>query len=228
MGSMMTSTFKDVNGNYPEFDVPWIPVDGNGAPKIKFDMDLRNNITDANSYNRTNVNVPETMRFYVKNPASNKFDLIQNGNVTMAGIDSTDINGAIFDVKLTVPRGASFGEECAWEDLLVKIDIPIYSNLGSFVNRFHQSFHVNPKQYLMPNNHIEFVIEWANKSPSGLRSKEDRAVGTGAYIYKAEIETVFSPNMNNSEVKNDPKIAKNFSTKSALEQKETVGIKRRK
>ncbi|MBR4398003.1 MAG: glycoside hydrolase, partial [Fibrobacter sp.] len=228
MGSMMTSTFKDANGNYPEFDVPWIPVDGNGAPKIKFDMDLRNNITDANSYNRTNVNVPETMRFYVKNPASNKFDLIQNGNVTMAGIDSTDINGAIFDVKLTVPRGAPFGEECAWEDLLVKFDIPIYSNLGSFVNRFHQSFHVNPKQYLMPNNHVEFVIEWANKSPSGLRSKEDRAVGTGAYIYKAEIETVFSPNMNNSEVKNDPKIAKNFSTKSSFEQKKTFGIKRTK
>ena len=80
----------------------------------------------------------------------------------------------------------------------------------------------------MPNNHVEFVIEWANKSPSGLRSKEDRAVGTGAYIYKAEIETVFSPNMNNSEVKNDPKIAKNFSTKSSFEQKKTFGIKRTK
>ena len=228
MGSMMTSTFKDANGNYPEFDVPWVPVDGNGAPKIKFEMDLRNNITDANSNNRTKVVVPETMRFYVKNPTSNKFDLIQNGNVTMAGIDSTDINGAIFDVKLTVPRGASFGEECAWEDLLVKFDVPIYSNLGSFVNRFHQSFHVNPKQYLMSNNHVEFVIEWANKSPSGLRSKEDRAVGTGAYIYKADIEAVFSPNMNNPGVKSDPKIAKNFSTKTSFEQKRTFGIKRTK
>ncbi len=228
MGSMMTSTFKDANGNYPEFEVPWIPVDGKGAPSIKFDVALRENVTDANSNKRTKVDVGETMRFYIKNPSSNKFDLIQNGKVTMAGIDSSDIGGAIFDAKLTVPRGASFGEECAWEKLLVKFNIPIYSNLGHFVNRFHQSFEVDPKLYLSPNNQIYFAIEWANKAPSGIRSKEDRAVGTGAYIYKAEIETRFSPNMNNPEVRNDSKITQNFSSKNTFERTKVFGIKRTK
>ena len=111
---------------------------------------------------------------------------------------------------------------------LVKFSIPIYSNLGSFVNRFHKSFNVDPKLYLSSSNQVDFVIEWANKSPSGIRSKDDRAVGTGAFIYKAEIEATFSPNLNNPEVKNDEKIIKNFSTKSSFEQKRTFGIKRTK
>jgi hypothetical protein len=228
MGSMMTSAFKDANGNYPEFDVPWVLVNGNGAPKIKFDVKLRDIVSDLNSNNRTKVDVKETMRLYVKNPSSNKYDLIQDGKVTLAGIDSTDIGGAIFDVKLTVPRGASLSTECAWSNLNVKFRIPIYSNLGSFVNRFNKSFNVDPKLYLTPNNQVEFVIEWANKAPSGIRSKDDRAVGTGAYIYKAEIETKFTPNMNNSEVKSNPKVIKNFSTKNSFEQKKTFGIKRTK
>ena len=228
MGSLTTSAFKDENGNYPEFDVPWVLVNGKGAPKIKFDMKLRETVTNANMNNQSKVNVNETMRFYVKNPATNKFDLIQDGKVTQPGYDSTDIGGAIFDVKLTVPRGISVGDECAWEKLLVKFSIPIYSNLGSFVNRFHKSFNVDPKLYLSSSNQVDFVIEWANKSPSGIRSKDDRAVGTGAFIYKAEIEATFSPNLNNPEVKNDEKIIKNFSTKSSFEQKRTFGIKRTK
>ena len=228
MGSMMTSAFKDANGNYPEFEVPWVLVNGNGAPQIKFNVKLRETINDANSSNRSNVNVSETMRFYIKNPSSNKFDLIQGGVVTQAGIDSADIGGAIWDVKLVVPRGASSGDECAWDNLLVKFNIPIYSNLGSFVNRFKQAFNVDPKQYLSPNNMVEFAIEWANKAPSGIRTKEDRAVGTGAYIYKAEIDATFSPNMNNPEVKGDAKLIKNFSSKTSFDQTKTFGIKRTK
>ena len=226
MGSMMTSAFKDANENYPEFEVPWVLVNGNGAPQIKFNVNLRETITDASSKNRSNVNVNETMRFFIKNPSNNKFDLIQGGNVTLTGIDSADIGGAIWDAKLTVPRGASIGDECAWENLLVKFNIPIYSNLGNFVNIFKQAFNVNPKQYLSPNNTIEFAIEWANKAPSGIRSKDDRAVGTGAYIYKAEVEATFSPNMNNPEVKGDEKVIRNFSSKNSFEQTKTFGIKR--
>ncbi len=228
MGSMMTSAFKDANGNYPEYDVPWVLVNGNGTPKIKFNMKLREIVNDANPNNRSKVDVNETIRLYVKNPASNKLDLIQNGKVTKAGIDSSDVGGAIFDLKMTVPRGVSMGDECAWESLLVKFNMPIYSNLGSFVNRINKSFSVSPQQYLSPNNQVEFVIEWANKSPSGIRTKDDRAVGTGAYIYRANIEAQFKPNMNIPEVKNDQKVIKNFSTKSKYEKKSTFGIKRTK
>ena len=228
MGSMITSTFKDANDNYPEFEVPWILVNGKGAPVIKFDVKLRETVNDANSNNRSKVDVGETMRFYIKNPTSNKFDLIQNGKITLAGIDSADINGAVFEAKLTVPRGASYGEECAWDNLLVRFDIPIYSNLGSFVNRFRNAFNVDPKQYLSTNNMVEFAIEWANKGPSGIRTKDDRAVGTGAYIYKAKIDALFSPNMNNPEVKNNAKTISNFSAKSSFEQRKTFGIKRTK
>ena len=75
---------------------------------------------------------------------------------------------------------------------------------------------------------VEFAIEWANKGPSGIRTKDDRAVGTGAYIYKAKIDALFSPNMNNPEVKNNDKTISNFSAKSSFEQRKTFGIKRTK
>jgi len=228
MGSRMTSAFKDANGNYPEYEVPWVLVNGNGAPKIKFNMNLRSNVTDAGSNNRSKVNVNETIRLYIKNPSSNKFDLIQGDKVTLTGIDSSDIGGTVFDVKMTVPRGVSAGDECAWEKLLVKFNMPIYSNLGNFVNRINQAFNVDPKQHLSPNNQLEFVIEWANKSPSGIRTKDDRAVGTGAYIYRANIDATFTPNMNVPEVKSDPKIIANFSSKNSFEKKGTFGIKRTK
>ena len=228
MGSMMTSTFKDANGNYPEFEVPWVLVNGNGVPRIKFDVKLRETINNLNSLNRTKVEANEAMRFYIKNAATGKFDMIQKEQVTQTGIDSADIGGAIFDVTLTAPRGTSIGDECAWENLLVKFNIPIYSNLGNYVNRFKQSFNVNPKQYLDANNQVVFAIEWANKAPSGIRTHEDRAVGTGAYIYKAEIEAKFSPNTSNPEIKNNQKLVQNFSTKTSFEQKKTFGIKRTK
>jgi len=228
MGSAMTSVFKDANGNYPENEVPWILVNGNGTPKIKYSFDLRETIVDASSGKQTKVDTKETMRFYIKNQTNGKYDLIQDGKVTLQGIDSTDIGGALFDVDLVVPRGASLGDECAWQSLLVKFNIPIYSNLGSFVNRFNNSFEVDPKLYLSLNNQVNFVIEWANKAPSGIRTQKDRAVGTGAYIYKAEISAKFTPNMNNPEVKNDAKIAENFSTKSSYDKTKTFGIKRTK
>ena len=97
-----------------------------------------------------------------------------------------------------------------------------------FVNRINQSFNVTPKQYLSQSNQVEFVIEWANKASTGISSKDNRAVGTGAYIYKANIDATFSPNMNVPEVRNDSKVIKNFSSKSSFEKKGTFGIKRRK
>ena len=228
MGSMITSVFKDANGNYPEYDVPWVLVNGNGAPKIRFDLKLRDNIADVSANNQSKVNVKENIRLYVQNPTTNKLDLIQNGKVTQTGIDSSAIGGAVFDLTMTVPRGVSVGNECAWEKLSVKFRMPIYSNLGSFVNRFQQTFDVIPQEYLSLDNKVKFVIEWANKSPSGIRTNKDRAVGTGAYIYKAQIDAKFSPNTNLSDVSSDPKLLKNFSSKNSFEKKSTFGIKRAK
>ena len=100
--------------------------------------------------------------------------------------------------------------------------------LGNFVNRLKDSFDVDPSKHLSSNNQLQFFVEWANKAPSGLRSKEGRAAGTGAYIYKAEISTKFTPNMSKSEVASDAKVIKNFSSGDSFEQTKIFGIKREK
>lgn len=226
MGSLTESTFMDANGNIPANEVPWITVDGSGAPKIRFTLTLNDDIVTTGSSNRTAIDAKETMRFYVMNPTTNSLDRIVDGKIAASGIDQASISGAVWSLNMQVPRGGSYNEPCAWSNLHVDVDIPVYSNLGNFVNRLHNSLDVDPDKYLSSTNQIQFYIEWANKAPSGLRSKEDRAVGTGAYIYKAEINTKFTPNMNKSEVANDSKIMKNFSSGDSYEQTRTFGIKR--
>lgn len=168
------------------------------------------------------------MRFYVMNPTTNTLDRIVDGKIVASGIDTSSIRGAVWKLDMQVPRGGSYNEACSWSNLKVKFNIPIYSNLGNFVNRLKDSFDVDPSKHLSSNNQLQFFVEWANKAPSGLRSKEGRAAGTGAYIYKAEISTKFTPNMSKSEVASDAKVIKNFSSGDSFEQTKIFGIKREK
>lgn len=228
MGALSESVFFDANGNKPATDAPWISVDGNGDPKIRFTLTLSDNVVSVGDTNRTAVDAKESMRFYVMNPTTNTLDRIVDGKIVASGIDTSSIRGAVWKLDMQVPRGGSYNEACSWSNLKVKFNIPIYSNLGNFVNRLKDSFDVDPSKHLSSNNQLQFFVEWANKAPSGLRSKEGRAAGTGAYIYKAEISTKFTPNMSKSEVASDAKVIKNFSSGDSFEQTKIFGIKREK
>jgi hypothetical protein len=63
-----------------------------------------------------------------------------------------------------------------------------------------------------------FYVEWANTAV-GLQSEQGRAVATGAYIYKLDMETQFVPNENSTN-------AEKFSGKNSYDKTSTFGIKR--
>lgn len=212
------SALRDAHGNMPATNSPWIPILSSGNPQVKFVVTMQDVVSRSGGELRSQVPSQDNMRMYVLNPATHKLDLIQNGQVVAAGIDSASVQGAVWKIEMTVPRGSSGNEEPAWDSLRVKYNMPIYTNLGSYVNRLAGRYSVPSGVYLSSSGKIVFYVEWANTAV-GLQSEQGRAVATGAYIYKLDIETQFVPNENSTN-------AQKFSGKNSYDKTSTFGIKR--
>ena len=155
-------------------------------------------------------------------PKTDKLDLVENGQVVARGIDYSLIQGAIWKIDMVVPRGAVAGQVAAWDTLLVKYNIPIYTNLGGYVNRLAGTFGISSASYLASSGKITLYAEWAN-TDVGIQSESGRTVSTGAYIYKAQLDCQFVPNKDA-----DAETIAKFSSKSDFDKTGTMGIKRKK
>ena len=217
------SAFMDQRGNMPVENSPWIHISGKGNPKIKFNVHLVNQVSTSGG-SVTSAILPGTSqntRFYVLNPSTRKLDLIVRGVATPTGLDSAALSGAVWKIEMNVPRGAASTEAPAWDTLRVKYNIPIYSNLGSYVNRFAGTFKVLPSQYFSTAGKVVFFAELANMPVTGIQTEDGTAAGTGAYIYKAQFDCKFSPNR-----EKDFETISSFSHSSSYDKTETFGIKR--
>ena len=217
------SALRDALGNMPSTNAPWIPIMSAGDPKIKFVVTMQNEaaqsgVARSGGEFRTQVPAQDNMRLYVLNPVTRKLDLIRDGQVIAQGIDTTSIQGAIWKIEMTVPRGSAGGDPAAWDSLRVNYDMPIYTNLGSFVNRVAGKYVVPSAEYLSSSGKVVFYVEWAN-TQVGIQSEKGRAVATGAYIYKLQMETMFVANPNSEN-------ADKFSNKNSYDKTSTFGVKR--
>ena len=219
------SVFADKGGNTPADNNPKVTIGGDDNPKIKFDIHLKEPVTDISASNPSLIPSNKTINLYIVNPSNHKLDRIENGVVVQTGIDTmvTPLNGAIWTMDLTVPRGGAMNQPAYWRSLKVKYSLPIYTNMGSFVNRLAGSFTVDSDTYYSSNNKVTFFVEWVNAPNGGIRSQQGRAVGTGAYIYKAELDCKFLPNAGL-----DQKTRERFDTSNSYDKTETFGIRRKK
>ena len=217
------SAFIDKSGNQPVTNNPWVVVNGDGKPKVKYNVSLQTPVVSVDAKKISPV-VPgnSDFRIYVYNPTTHLLDVIQGGKV-VASIDTTvtPLQGAIWTIEMTIPRGAAFDEAPAWAMMSTKYRIPVYTNLGSFVNIIEGNYDITPETYLSTDNKVTVFVEWANIDGKGIRSKKGRVAGTGAYIYKAEIEARFTPSPNV-----DEETQKRFKFKSSYDKTKKFGIKR--
>jgi len=218
------SAIVDKNGNNaPSLNNPWIPISAKGNPEIKFNLHLQNQV--AKTHSSEDLSLPiagvNGIRLYIQDPSSKKLDLVISGKVVMSGIAPEALHGAVWEVDMTVPRGTSSSEPAAWDSLMFKYNIPIYSNLGSYVNRIAGNYSISSSKYLSPAGKIMLYIEWPNLPGTGIQSEQGRSVGTGAFIYKAQFDYTFVPN----KTKDQTTIQK-FSYKSSYDKTEKFGIKR--
>lgn len=219
------SAFMDVSGNMPADNNPKVTIGGDGNPKIKFDIHLQEPVTTVSSSKPSALPSDKSINLYIVNPSNHKLDRIENGSVIQTGIDTTvtPLNGVVWTMDLTVPRGGSLNQPAYWRSLKVKYSLPIYTNMGNYVNRISGTFIVDSDTYYSTNNKVTFFVEWVNAPNRGVRSHKGRAVGTGAYIYKAELNCKFLPNANL-----DEKTKKRFETSNSYDKTETFGIRRLK
>lgn len=215
------SAFIDKKGNMPSLNSPWVPIAGNGKPQIKFSIKLVDAIPVSNRNKPAATFGNRNARYYVLNPTTKKLDLIVGGVATPTGLDSASLSGAVWKIEMNVPRGAAATEAPAWDTLRVKYNIPIYSNLGSYVNRIAGTFKVLPNQYFSSAGKVIFYAEWANMPLTGIQTEDGRAAGTGAYIYKAQFDCKFSPNK-----EKDAMTIKRFTHTNSYEKTATFGLKK--
>ena len=218
-----TGAFIDKSGNRPVTGNPWVTVTGDGKPKVKYDVSLQSPVITVDP-KKVAPPVPGNadFRIYVYNPVTHRLDAIQDGKV-VATIDTsvTPLQGPVWTIDMTIPRGAAFDEAPAWDTMSIKYRIPIYTNLGSFVNLTEDSYSITPDIYLSSDNKVTIFVEWASLDGKGVRSRNGRIIGTGAYIYKFEIENHFTPN-----TKLDEETQKRFKFRSTYEKTKKFGIKR--
>jgi hypothetical protein len=219
------SAFMDKNGNRPADDNPKVTIGGEGNPKIKFDIHLASQVTTISAATPSLIQSKKTINVYIVNPATHKLDRIEDGRVVQMGIDTlvTPLTGAVWTMDLTVPRGGAINQPAYWRTLKVNYSIPIYTNMGGFVNRASGNFIVDSDTYYSTNNKVTFFVEWVNAPNGGIRSQQGRAVGTGAYIYKAELDCKFYPSTDPSL---DEKTKERFNTSNSYDKTETFGIRR--
>ena len=214
------SALVDEKGNLPSMNSPWVPIMSGGDPKIRFNVKLNEWVSRSGGPLRSQVASSDGIRLYALNSMTGKLDLIRQGQVVASGIDSSAIQGVIWKVEMTVPRGATGGEPAAWDSLIVNYELPIYSNLGSYVNRLSTSYSLASSQYLSNSGKVVMFVEWTN-SEVGIVSEWGRAVATGAYIYKMDIDCRFVPNRNYGQSS-----IEKFSGKNHYDKTETFGVKR--
>lgn len=222
LAPLQRSAFADKAGNLPVTNNPWVTIGSDKKPKIKFKITMSNAVTKVDA-KQPSTEIPgisnQDIRVYIVNPLTHRLDVIEKGTV-VASIDTnvTKLSGAVWKFNMSVPRGTSPNEPPAWSSMNVKYEMPIYTNLGGYVNRVSGNYDVS-SAYLSNNNEVTIFVEWANLN-GGVHSKEGRNVGTGAYVYKAEIKCKFSPNPNM-----DEETQKRFSSKNTYEKTQTFGIK---
>ena len=225
MAPLTQSAFMDLNGNMPATNNPWVTVGGDGNPEITFNVYIRDHLSRINTAAGTSLPEDPTMVLYIMNQATQKLDVIDpnTGNVIRQGVDTnvTPFSGAVWVFDLTVPRGGAQGESPAWTALELEYELPIYTNLGTFVNRLSGKYTIKPETYLSTANKVSIFVEWTNVPGIGVRSQNGRAVGTGAYIYKIDLKTKFIANP-----EKDAKTQERFSSGDSFNRTKIFGIKR--
>lgn len=216
------SLFRDQNGNLPAANNPWATVSGSGKPRISFHVHPENPVSDISSKASESCNEARAdFRMAILNQETRKWDIYEKGElVTSADTSGYVFDGMLFDIELGVPRGTGAGESPAWKKLSLDVDLPFYSNLGSFVNRYHQAFSLDSR-YLSSDNQMILRLEWLSRCTKGLVANDGRALGTGAYISKVKLKTRFVP-----DTEQDSETVKRFSSSDSYSKTQTFGIRR--
>ena len=213
------SALVDMNGNTPSPGSPWIPIAGNGDPGVDVKVTMRDVVANSGGEDLSPLPDADDMRLYILNLKTGELDLLEDGELVPAKIGPAELRGAVWQID-AIATGDVSDKSTAWDSIHVKYNLPIYSNMGIFVNRLSGSATIPTSPYISEFGKVVMFAEWAN-TEKGLVSSVNNAVATGAYIYKLHLNFKFFPREGL-----DEKTKKELFVKGSYDRTKIFGVRR--
>ena len=191
-----TSYYRDVAGLFPGIDNPWVPVIG-VVSNVKIKVSMPEHLVTGNkegAYNGAILTKDQSFRLSVKDKSENEL-VIAEGNGKLNPVKTVPVSnyvhgGAVFQIDLTLPQvleNTISGE--AKRDYKLKLEIDLFTNLGSYINKVTYNFSLSElKEYISANSTLTLYLEWCSVDGAPV-SEKGKKIGTGAYIARYDITT---------------------------------------
>lgn len=185
-----TSVFKDRAGLFAGYGTPWVPVTGS-VSSIRFSITNMNGVTlsrssDSVYYGGLPIATDENFRLTAENKDGGTV-IIASGNTSMHDVFSAPIKdyrhaGPLFMIEVTLPIRDSVGN--IDRDYDIKLELDIFNNMGSFVNRTNYKFKASQvEEFISASSTLTLYLEWC--APEDYpASSEGKKIATGPYIAK--------------------------------------------
>ena len=191
-----TSYYRDAAGLFPGIDNPWVPVIG-VVSNVKIKVSMPEHLVTGNkegAYNGAILTKDQSFRLSVKDKSENEL-VIAEGNGKLNPVKTVPVSnyvhgGAVFQIDLTLPQvleNTISGE--AKRDYKLKLEINLFTNLGSYINKVTYNFSLSElKEYISANSTLTLYLEWCSVDGAPV-SEKGKKIGTGAYIARYDITT---------------------------------------
>ena len=191
-----TSYYRDAAGLFPGIDNPWVPVIG-VVSNVKIKVSMPEHLVTGNkegAYNGAILTKDQSFRLSVKDKSENEL-VIAEGNGKLNPVKTVPVSnyvhgGAVFQIDLTLPQvleNTISGE--AKRDYKLKLEIDLFTNLGSYINKVTYNFSLSElKEYISANSTLTLYLEWCSVDGAPV-SEKGKKIGTGAYIARYDITT---------------------------------------
>ena len=191
-----TSYYRDAAGLFPGIDNPWVPVIG-VVSNVKIKVSMPEHLVTGNkegAYNGAILTKDQSFRLSVKDKSENEL-VIAEGNGMLNPVKTVPVSnyvhgGAVFQIDLTLPQvleNTISGE--AKRDYKLKLEIDLFTNLGSYINKVTYNFSLSElKEYISANSTLTLYLEWCSVDGAPV-SEKGKKIGTGAYIARYDITT---------------------------------------
>ena len=188
-----TSFFKDKAGQYPGYATPWVPVTGS-VSNIKFTITAVDGVTKSRSpdsiyYGGIPMDPNVNFRLTTKNKSDETIVMAEGSSklhdVYGAPIRNYHSAGPVFMIEVALPDvldKTELGE--AKRDYKVDLEMDLFNNLGTYVNKATYSFMTSQVQeYISPASTMTMYMEWCAPEDYPV-SADGKKIGTGPYIAK--------------------------------------------
>ena len=186
-----TSYFKDLAGLYAGYATPWVPVTGS-VSKIKFTISAVDGVTKARSKDSVyygGLPIGENFRLTGLN-RNNETVIVAAGDSKLHDVFSSPIKnyrhgGPVFMIEVALPDVRDSTERGeAKRNYDIKLEMDLFTNLGTFVNRTSYKFNsASVMEFISASSTLTLYLEWCAPEDYPVSSK-DKKIGTGPYIAK--------------------------------------------